>query len=594
MAQTLDHNHEITQVVPIEIPRCDVDVTIIQQLDDEPNDVGGLSAQELKAKFDETNAAMKDYLNDDLIPEIIAEDATEQARQAAEAERVANEIERVENEGDRETAETARVSAETQRATAETARGAAETARATAETARGTAEANRASAETSRASAESSRVSAESARAAAETARASNESGRTSAESARATAETSRASAESSRVTAESARVTAENARVSAENARVSAENARVSAEQQRQQNEIAREDAETGYVAQAQAAAEAAEEAQAAAEAAAETAAAEAAAAAAEETAEAVREEMQGYVSSASGSATNAASSATAAETAKNAAIAALDDFHTPTADAETLEPDAPATATYDGQDFHFGIPQGEKGDTGNSGVYVGETEPTDPNVNVWLNPDGDPSGGVMFGAVYDPDGEVAEAGGIPNYVAEHGGGGGGTSDHRQLTHRDAENQHPISAITGLQDALDDEAEARADADAGLQEQIDAITSQSDVVDVVATKADLDAYEEPIYVDDIVKVMQDESKNDAISYYRCNDNTVSGAYGWTYIGSQGPFYTKSEADSMFIPQTRTFREVPACTASDNGKFLRVVNGAAAWQTVATMEGGSY
>lgn len=33
---------------------------------------------------------------------------------------------------------------------------------------------------------------------------------------------------------------------------------------------------------------------------------------------------------------------------------------------------------------------------------------------------------------------------------------------------------------------------------------------------------------------------------------------------------------------------------VPASTTSDNGKFLRVVNGAASWQTVDTMEGGVY
>lgn len=32
-----------------------------------------------------------------------------------------------------------------------------------------------------------------------------------------------------------------------------------------------------------------------------------------------------------------------------------------------------------------------GAKGDTGNSGVYCGETAPTDPNVNVWINPTDD-----------------------------------------------------------------------------------------------------------------------------------------------------------------------------------------------------------
>lgn len=35
-------------------------------------------------------------------------------------------------------------------------------------------------------------------------------------------------------------------------------------------------------------------------------------------------------------------------------------------------------------------------------------------------------------------------------------GSGGGGTADHTQLTNRDAADQHPISAVTGLQDVLD------------------------------------------------------------------------------------------------------------------------------------------
>ena len=34
-------------------------------------------------------------------------------------------------------------------------------------------------------------------------------------------------------------------------------------------------------------------------------------------------------------------------------------------------------------------------------------------------------------------------------------GGGGGGTADHTRLTNRDAADQHPISAITNLQDVL-------------------------------------------------------------------------------------------------------------------------------------------
>ena len=48
------------------------DMNIISALDDEPNDVGGLTATELKAKFDEGGNAIKDYLNNTVIPEVKA------------------------------------------------------------------------------------------------------------------------------------------------------------------------------------------------------------------------------------------------------------------------------------------------------------------------------------------------------------------------------------------------------------------------------------------------------------------------------------------------------------------------------------------
>lgn len=48
----------------------DKDMNIIAALDDEPNDVGGLSAAELKAKFDEGGAAIKTFLNNTLIKEV--------------------------------------------------------------------------------------------------------------------------------------------------------------------------------------------------------------------------------------------------------------------------------------------------------------------------------------------------------------------------------------------------------------------------------------------------------------------------------------------------------------------------------------------
>ena len=48
--------------------RFEKDMDIVLALDDEPNDVGGLSADELKAKFDEGGKALQDYLNNTLLP----------------------------------------------------------------------------------------------------------------------------------------------------------------------------------------------------------------------------------------------------------------------------------------------------------------------------------------------------------------------------------------------------------------------------------------------------------------------------------------------------------------------------------------------
>ena len=45
------------------------DMDIIQKLDDEPNDAGGLTAAQLKAKFDEGNNAVKEWINNTFIPE---------------------------------------------------------------------------------------------------------------------------------------------------------------------------------------------------------------------------------------------------------------------------------------------------------------------------------------------------------------------------------------------------------------------------------------------------------------------------------------------------------------------------------------------
>lgn len=94
-------------------------------------------------------------------------------------------------------------------------------------------------------------------------------------------------------------------------------------------------------------------------------------------------------------------------------------------------------------------------------------------------------------------------------------------------------------------------EAGIRAETDANLQSQIDAITSASDVFDIVPTYQDLLNYDtSTVPVNDIIKVLSDSTHNDAASYYRWDGEE------WDYIGSEGASYTKSEADAKFLTKT--------------------------------------
>ena len=116
------------------------------------------------------------------------------------------------------------------------------------------------------------------------------------------------------------------------------------------------------------------------------------------------------------------------------------------------------------------------------------------------------------------------------------------------------------------LQANIDLEAQARSTKDIDLQNQIDAITSGTDVVDVVSvydrTNYDPQPLTDIVHYDtsklkdqNIVKVLLDETHNDATSYYRWFVNPEGH---WSYIGSLGPFYTKAETDSRLAEEAQT------------------------------------
>lgn len=53
---------------------------------------------------------------------------------------------------------------------------------------------------------------------------------------------------------------------------------------------------------------------------------------------------------------------------------------------------------------------PIGVTGATGPSGVYMGETEPTDETIKVWIKPDGEPSGSIDYVLTDEDKNEIAQ----------------------------------------------------------------------------------------------------------------------------------------------------------------------------------------
>jgi len=109
-----------------------------------------------------------------------------------------------------------------------------------------------------------------------------------------------------------------------------------------------------------------------------------------------------------------------------------------------------------------------------------------------------------------------------------------------------------------------------RTNADINLQGQIDAITSASDVVDIVGTYTELQSYDtSSLTNDDVIKVLQDSTHNNALSYYRWVITNNVGS--WSYIGSEGPFYTKSEVNTLLLEKqnTLTFDTTPTSGSSN-------------------------
>lgn len=103
-------------------------------------------------------------------------------------------------------------------------------------------------------------------------------------------------------------------------------------------------------------------------------------------------------------------------------------------------------------------------------------------------------------------------------------------------------------SDVSELERDLTIERDTRERADVSLQQEIDDLKNSPDVVDIVATYADLMAYDTSSLGDnDVIRVLRDETHEGQSSYYRWSTST----HTWTFIGTVGDYYTKQQVDTL-------------------------------------------
>ena len=102
-----------------------------------------------------------------------------------------------------------------------------------------------------------------------------------------------------------------------------------------------------------------------------------------------------------------------------------------------------------------------------------------------------------------------------------------------------------------------------------GIEEEVAEIKNNPDVVDIVSTYADLQAYDTQHLTDkDIIRVLQDETHDGESTYYRYSKQSNT----WTYIGE-----SKQYGDFVGTDGTAAGAAglVPAPATTDAGKFLK-------------------
>lgn len=132
-------------------------------------------------------------------------------------------------------------------------------------------------------------------------------------------------------------------------------------------------------------------------------------------------------------------------------------------------------------------------------------------------------------------------------------------------------ETEIPQELIDRIETLEVDVGELDRDLDA-LDQEVQDLKNSPDVVDIVSTYADLQNYDTSTLTDkDVIRVLTDETHDDASSYYRWDEADSQ----WTFIGITGPYYTKTETDTLIEAARKTWVGTEV-TASDTGATAEV------------------
>lgn len=140
-------------------------------------------------------------------------------------------------------------------------------------------------------------------------------------------------------------------------------------------------------------------------------------------------------------------------------------------------------------------------------------------------------------------------------------------------------------SQVKDIANRILGEIDERVSGDNILQGEIDSMQLASDVTDVVGTYTDLQNYDTTELSDkDIILVLSDSTHNDAEAYYRWSESSSA----FSYIGSVGPYYTKSETDNLLLGKQDVLTAGTGITITTAGGVttISVTGGGVSAQTI--------